>query len=64
MRSSIMKASVRNKRAVEDTITDTQTDSFIIIADLCIFKYLVTFAIHARHAKRVQRLKYCASVCV
>ena len=38
IRSSIMKASVGSKRAVEDTITDTQTDSFIIIAVLCIFE--------------------------
>ena len=37
MRSSIMKASVASKRAVEDTVTDTQTDNFIIKAVLCIF---------------------------
>ena len=59
-----MKASVGNKRAVEYTVTDTQTDSMIIMGDLYFFKYLVTVAIHARYAKNVQRLKYYASVCV
>ena len=61
---TIMKASVGNKRAVEDTVTDTKTDSMIIMGDLYFFKYLVTVAIHARHAKHVQRLIYYASVCV
>ena len=64
MRSSIMKASVGIKRAVEDTVTDTQTDNFIIIAVLYILKCLVTVTSHARHAKHVQRLKYYASMCV
>ena len=59
-----MKASVGNKRAVEVTVADTQTDSMIIMGDLYFFKNFVSVAIHARHAKHVQRLKYYASVCV
>ena len=55
LHSSIMKASVGSKRAVEDTVTDTQTDHFIIIAVLCIFQCLVTVASHARHAKLEQQ---------
>ena len=58
MHSSIMKASVGSKRAVEDTVTDSQTDHYIIIAVLCIFQCLVTVASHARHAKFVQRSRY------
>ena len=53
MHALIMKASMGSKRAVEDTVTDTQTDHFIIIiAVLCIIQSLVTVASHARHAKR------------
>ena len=37
MHSSIIKASVGCKQAVKDTVTDTETDHFIIIAVLCIF---------------------------
>ena len=54
----IMNASVGSKRAVEDTVTDTQTEHFIVIAVLCIFQCLVTVASHAMWAKREQRSRY------
>ena len=38
------------QRAVEDTVTDTETEHFIIIAVLCIFQCLVTVASHAMWA--------------
>ena len=55
LHSSIMKASVGSKCAVEDTVTDTQTDHFIITAVECFFQCLVTVASHARYAKREQQ---------
>ena len=58
MHALIVKASVGSKRADEDTVTDTQTDHFIIIAVLCIFQCLITVASHARRAKHEQRSKY------
>ena len=57
MHALIMKANVGSKRAVEDTVTDTQTDHFIFIAVLYIFQCLVTVASHARRAKREQDIE-------
>ena len=42
MLSSKIMASVGSKQAVEDTVTDTQMEHFIIIAVQCIFQCLVT----------------------
>ena len=55
MHALIMKASVGSKLAIEDTVTDTQTEHFIIITVLCIFQSLVTIASNAMWAKREQR---------
>ena len=56
MHALIMKASVGSKRAVKDTVTDAQTDHFIIIiAVLCIFQCLIILLLALQGVPSVSR---------